>query len=400
MFSCPLQQSQVGALGTLGSKVFVQLHSPPAHVRLLHQRSVKRVQLPVDELAHVAVQPMNPQIEPCRDNATSKLTLRSYRSGFWLLGQIETHLNRAASLTHLSCCAVCNQDILGMATPQANVNGEVAKLFARLTVDQVTEREAQLRVDIERKQQQLRHLVSDRYRDLVGSVDVLKRMQQESRRVVGHIERARGVRGREDPRGGDGGASEWGLACAARQLLQVEAAAWHAAGRREWREAGQCVREGRARLEEWRPMLAARVPVVLAGPLGDDRLLLQIVQEAKKRLAAPQVLSEAEKESLCACVGEPSCLLEGRIAALEAALQRAGSEGPAALGLCCALVEESQSLPGFLTQAAALAESRMPPVRDLAGTVAQLGKVAEGPWEEVGEKRDFFFFFLSHVGIR
>ncbi len=260
----------------------------------------------------------------------------------------------------------------------ANVNGEVAKLFARLTLDQVTEREAQLRVDIERKQQQLRHLVSDRYRDLVGSADALKRMQQESRRVVGHIERARAVRTRDEHRKGDHESGEWQLACLARQLLQLEASAWHDVAQRRWREAGERVREGMRLMEASRAQLAARVPVVMAGPLGDGRLLQQIVGEAHRRLAAPSVLSGEEKASLCACVGSDEALLRGRLRAFEAALATADY-----LPLCCALLEESHEVEGYLEAAASLAAARMPPVTNLAAAIARLSTVQSGLWEQV-----------------
>ena len=68
VFSCPLQQAQMAAFGTLTRELCIKFHQAAAHVRLLHQRPIKRVQLPVDELAHVAVQAMNSQIQPRRDS--------------------------------------------------------------------------------------------------------------------------------------------------------------------------------------------------------------------------------------------------------------------------------------------------------------------------------------------
>ena len=62
----PLQQPQVATQGTLTGKGSVQLHDSPANVRLLHQRPVEGVQLGIDELAHVAVQPLRRQVQPRR----------------------------------------------------------------------------------------------------------------------------------------------------------------------------------------------------------------------------------------------------------------------------------------------------------------------------------------------
>lgn len=65
---------------------------------------------------------------------------------------------------------------------------EVARLFARLPVGEVAEREAQLRTQSEEKQSQLRRTVGERYRDLVEAGDSLQRMQVLGRRVVTKIE--------------------------------------------------------------------------------------------------------------------------------------------------------------------------------------------------------------------
>jgi hypothetical protein len=94
-----------------------------------------------------------------------------------------------------------------------SINSEVAKLFSRLTVDQVIERETQLRLNVQQKEQQLRRLVSERYRELVESEDTLRQMQLESRRVVSHIEMARNVRAREERRHDSNlSSSSWQLA--------------------------------------------------------------------------------------------------------------------------------------------------------------------------------------------
>jgi hypothetical protein len=148
-----------------------------------------------------------------------------------------------------------------------NVSLEVAKLFGRLSVDEVVEREAQLRLAAQQKESQLRRLVSERYRELVACGPLLLAMQSASRRVVALVETARAAK-RDASATATATASSssssssssslssqdrsraWKTAQLARELLLVEQTAWRKTADRKWSEAAKLVRTGMRTLEE------------------------------------------------------------------------------------------------------------------------------------------------------
>ncbi len=204
-------------------------------------------------------------------------------------------------------------------------------------------------------------------------------MQQESRRLVAHLELARGVRAREEKRGkkrkkkrkcvkkklelkelcsgteggGAGLVSSWKLAQTVQKLLQVEQHAWRKVGEKNWLEAAALVRAGMKLLEEHKHVLERVAPVVMRTALAEGRLLAQIEDAANRRLSEAVVLASEEKDALVSLCGRDA-ELKGRLAAFEKALR---SEREDYLALCVALLQESTGrVHGFLEQASGVAK--------------------------------------------
>merc|ERR1711881_41536 len=59
-----------------------------------------------------------------------------------------------------------------------------SSLFIRYTVDQINEIEAKIRNDIERKREDLRQMVGERYRDIIQAADTIDAMHHCTRDIV------------------------------------------------------------------------------------------------------------------------------------------------------------------------------------------------------------------------
>ena len=68
---------------------------------------------------------------------------------------------------------------------------EPSGLFMRYTVDQINEIEAKIRNDIERKREDLRQMVGERYRDIIQAADTIESMHHCTRDIVDSLSNLR-----------------------------------------------------------------------------------------------------------------------------------------------------------------------------------------------------------------
>ena len=64
---------------------------------------------------------------------------------------------------------------------------DVNTLFHTHTIEGIKEVESQLRSDIEKKKQELRILVGERYRDLINAADTIRDMETASNEVTNYL---------------------------------------------------------------------------------------------------------------------------------------------------------------------------------------------------------------------
>jgi hypothetical protein len=127
------------------------------------------------------------------------------------------------------------------------VEADVSALLAKHTVDEVRQIEQKTRLDIERKKEELRQMVGERYRDLIDAADSIMELHTGSKQVgesLGHMTRVcqslqqthfrRGLGGMRGPPPRD---ETQEVAAQLRVLGDAPEKIWHCLERRQYLEA-------------------------------------------------------------------------------------------------------------------------------------------------------------------